>query len=386
MSAGRCFRVLPLLLAVVFAAGVFCPPGWASEEGKPELTAGEMLALARQTGWQMCGLIVERLEPRPGSDFPGIAAWLKSYRELTKGIDSQQPPEKWPPLEIGELATHNPAFWRAYYEIAPGDPGLMGLHAGLLLSSGECSRALYVLVIAWQLTDVPKEVRESLDILAAHAQRMLVKGRAPLAEGIKLFDAGDREGAVQKYRQQLAIWPQDGWALYELGLTRFQLQELAAGRKPPALGSIRYGENGPAPTSEVLRLYAEAREHDPFQYSAYQGSDPDTVRRALAMFNECRLEWNKLAKSEGLLDRQVIERFSVGCQDAGVDELALVARQVVVARRGRYSPTDRDLISTSLRRLAPGLETEATIKRLAKPGELKLKQLVKPAAPEAPKP
>ena len=62
-----------------------------------------------------------------------------------------------------------------------------------------------------------KTFDQSLDNLAAHAQRVLNHARGPLHEGIKLFDAGDRAGAIKKYRQQLAVWPQDGWALYELG-------------------------------------------------------------------------------------------------------------------------------------------------------------------------
>ena len=84
-------------------------------------------------------------------------------------------------------------------------------------------------------------------------------------------------------------------------------------------------------------------------------------------FNECRPEWSKLARTQELLDRQVLERFSKACQEAGVDELA-VARQVLVARRGRDVSSDQPLISAGLRRLAPGPQTEAVIRRLAEPG------------------
>ena len=371
-----------VLAIVVVSTFVWQQPADAAEPVKAAPSAAEILGSARKIGWQMTGLVIEKLQPQPHQDFPGIQAWVKSYRQRTQAIDPKTPPEKWPTLNANELATHNPDFWRAYYEIAPGDPGLMALHAGLLLSGGESARALYVLVIARQLTGVPKELRQGLDILAAHAQRTLNQARGPLHAGIKLFDAGDYAGAIKKYRQQLVVWPQDGWAAYELGLTLYYRGEIAAGRKAPELGTLQVNQGSPH-SPEVAALYAQAREHDPFQFNAYQGSDPETVRTAMAMFKECRPEWEKLANTDELFDRQVIERFSKSCQEADVDELALVARQVVVARRGRYSPTDHPFISASLRRLAPGPQVEAIIRRLAQPGLLEFKQLV---APEPPKP
>jgi tetratricopeptide (TPR) repeat protein len=382
MPVNLCFRIPRLLLAIALVAALANPRSIpAAEPAKPEPSAEEILGLARHVGWQMTGVIIEKLQPQPGRNYPGIAAWLKGYRELTKDIDPQTPPEKWPTLDADELATRNPDFWRAYYEIAPGDPGVMAWHAGLLLSGGESARALYVLVIAQQRPGVPKELQQAFNILASHAQRTLSKARGPLHEGIKLFDVGDYARAVKKYRQQLALWPQDGWAAYELGLALYYQQEIAAGRKPPRLGSMQINQGSP-PSPEVAALYAQARRHDPFQYNAYQGADPEIVNQALAMFKECRPQWEKLSKADEVLDRQVVERFSTSCQEAGVDELALVARQVVVARRGRYSPTDLPFISTSLRRLAPGPPVEAVIKRLAEPGPLEFKQLVVPVSPK----
>jgi tetratricopeptide (TPR) repeat protein len=369
----RCFLVVAALLSL---------PAWqwsalAADSASPEPSAEDLLATNRHTGWKVARAVVHKLEQQSGPKFPGIQAWLESFHELTKKIDPKTPPEKWPTLDVDELVTHNSQFWRAYYEIAPGDPAAMALHAGLLLAGGESARGLYVLVIAQQLPEVPAGMRQAFGLLAARAQQTLNKARVPLHEGMKLFDAGDYAGAAKKYRQQLALWPQDGWAAYELGLTLYFQQELAAGRKPPELGTLQINQGSPA-SPEVLAWYVRAREHDPFQYNAYQGSDPDTIRMALVMFKECRPAWEKLAKATGPVDRQVIERFSEVCQQAGVDELALVARQVVVARRGRYSPTDFPVINGALRGLAPGPAIEGIIKRLPERKSSEFMQLIAP--------
>ncbi|HEY5312736.1 MAG TPA: hypothetical protein VIK18_09450 [Pirellulales bacterium] len=354
----------------------------AAEQAKAEPAAADTLALARHTGWKVTRAVIERLEQRSGPKFPGVQAWLESYRELAKKLDPHAPPEQWPTLDVDELVTHNPQFWRAYYEIAPGDPAVMALHAGLLLAGGESARALYVLAIARQLPGVPQGMRQVFELLAAYAQRTLNDARELLHEGIKRFDRGDYAGAAKKYRQQLALWPQDGWAAYELGLTLYFQQELAAGRKPPAVGSLQINQGSPA-SPEVAGWYARARRHDPFQFNAYQGGDPDTIQKSIAMFKECRSDWEKLAKATGPVDRQVIERFSEACQRAGIDALALVARQVVAARRGRYSPVDFPLITASLRSLAPGPAVEAIIKRLPDRKPAEFLQLIAPE-PSAP--
>lgn len=364
-----------LIVVIAVLASLLAWPRTAPAADSPAATPAEILARTRRTGWEIAEVVINKLASGPADDFPGIQAWVQNYRELTRDFDPQTPLELWPTLDASQLLTHNPLFWRAYFDIAPGDAGLVALHSGLLLASGEFSRALYVLTIARQLPNVPDDVRQSLDALAVYSQKARTDLQGGMQEGIKLFDARNYAGAERVYRRQLALWPQDGWAAYETGLALHFRQELAAGRKPPALGSVQINSSFPT-SDEVAGWYARAREHDPFQFSAYQGSDPDTVRISLAMFKECRPLWKQLAGEDTNLDRQVLERFSEACQQAGIDELAVVARWVAVARRGRYSPADHPLLSSSLRSLAPGPATEATLKRLAEPGPLKFKRLV----------
>jgi len=88
--------------------------------------------------------------------------------------------------------------------------------------------------------------------------------------------------------------------------------------------------------------------------------------------------WQKLAKEpEKRVDDKALQDFAEACQEAGIYELGLATRQVMVARRGRYAPSDHPYFTTSLGKLAPGEQTDALLKRLAT-GVLNLRQLVVP--------
>jgi hypothetical protein len=121
---------------------------------------------AKSFGWQLTILIVKKLEASNRGGFPGMQAWLQDFRKATKGINLQTAPNRWPvKIDADALMTRNPNFWRAYYEIAPADFGLMILQAGLLLAAGEVSRASHVVLIAGQAPGIPKDFQPGFDIL-----------------------------------------------------------------------------------------------------------------------------------------------------------------------------------------------------------------------------
>src|SRR5262249_12396290 len=91
--------------------------------------------------------------------------------------------------------------------------------------------------------------------------------------------------------------------------------------------------------------------------------------------------WRKLvANRHRLVEDEVLHQLAAGCQEAGAHELALAARQGVVARRGRDDPSDHPFIATGGRQLAPGKDTAALRERL-KGGKLTVRQLVAPERP-----
>ena len=164
----------PVLAAVLVAALGTPTYGQTPPAQRPHRELEE----ARRAGWELALAVVQKLEAGDPKPFPGIAAWLRDFRKATRGLDLKAAPGTWPPVDIDALVTRNPKFWRAYFEIAPGDPGLMLLHAGLLLGAGEATRATYLLTVAGQRPGVPPAIRQGFDLLLAHAQKVLQRPEA----------------------------------------------------------------------------------------------------------------------------------------------------------------------------------------------------------------
>jgi tetratricopeptide (TPR) repeat protein len=372
-------RICLTSLAVI---GVVLSIGVADASDRPsseQVSSG--LNEARLLGWQVTLVIADKLRAGDQKGYPGIEAWLKDFDKAARGVDLKVAPEHWPPIDVDALSIHNPNFWQAYYEIAPADPGILLLHAGLLLSGGEATRASHVVAVAKQRPGIPKDLQAGLDTLLVACRKAGERSNRLVAEGTELHDKKDYAGAIAKYREALAAWPQNGWAHYELGYTLYFQQLIAAGEKLPAPDSIEVN-TGRSPSPAVAAAYAESRKHDPFQLKAYQGADPVAIRGFLALAEKGMPAWQQIARQ---VDRPakdaVLEQLAAACQEANNDELALTIRQVLVARRKDFAPVDHPFISTSLRKLAPGKQTEQTLKRLGGSGKLELRQLVAPELP-----
>jgi tetratricopeptide (TPR) repeat protein len=337
---------------------------------------------ARRTGWQLAKLIVEKLEKDDPNSHPELQPWLKDYQKIAQGIDPKAPIEQWPQIDADALLTRNPNFWQAYYQIAPGDPGLMLLHGGLLLSGGEANRAQQVIVIAGQRPGVPKEFQQIFEIVLAQSEKIRDKPNALVLEGTTLFDKGDYAGALKKYEAALALWPQNGFAHYEVGMTIRDQRRVADGKKPyPANAVVVNDKEKILP--EVMAEFAKARQHDPFQVKAYQGDNQEVIRGYLALTKTTLPAWQTLVKNrKGQVPDQLLEQLAASFQEANIPELALVTRQVLVARHQEYTAADHPYITKSLTKLVPGKQTEAVLARLAS-GKLQVRLLV---APEIAKP
>lgn len=335
-----------------------------------ETPAVRTLQDARRQGWQGALLILGALENSDAKSFPGIRAFAEDFRSVERVVNARTTADRLPSVDADVMLTRNPNFWRAFYETAVADPAFLYLYSGLLMTGGEAHRAAYVLILARQRPGVPKDVRRNDQLLLDQALAVIEEGDRAVQAGIKVFDTGDLDSAARTYREALAWWPQNSWAEYELGFTvRTRDETRTAGTS----------HKGASPWSpEALDHFAAARHHDPLRWEAYQGNDRDMTEAMLNLKRRVLPAWDRI-KTDAAVDDDVLLRFAEGCQSAGIHDLALVARQVVVARRGRYSPADHPFISTSLRKVAPGDRAELTLKRLA--GEkLQLRQLVKPEA------
>jgi tetratricopeptide (TPR) repeat protein len=342
------------------------------------------LAKAKILGWQTATQIVTTLEAGDQQLFPGTAAWLKDFHEQTKGIDEKVSPEKWPAFDVDVLVTHNPRFWQMCYEVAPADPGMAIVHAGLLMAAGEEKRAYHVLQVMYYRPNLPQEIQQAFEGMMGTALQAGKQSNAIIQEGVKLHDAGDYAGAIKKYKEAHSLWPQNGLAYYELGFTLRTKLETESGKKPRSDGIETYSDkeaeeakvDALVNTPQVVAAFAKARQHDPLQYMAYQGGDQEVIQGFLAMQKKILPAIKKLdAKPELAVAYKYLTQLAEGYQEANQHELALLARQSMVAFRGRYEPADHPFITKSLQKIAPGPETDATLKRLAG-RELAFRQLV----------
>jgi TPR repeat len=330
---------------------------------------------ARKASWILTTMFIEKLEEGDAKQWPGTHAWLKDLREQTKGISEDTPIARWPKVDIGALIDHNPNFWRMYFELAPGDPSFTLIYASLLLSQGEARRAEYILELGKHRSGIPEGTMQGLDMLQNTAT---AASDAVTEQGTKLFDQGDYDGAINKYREAQTLCPTNGWTHYEMGLTVATKAQVARGEAPDKLGTVKVNVESNY-TPDVMAAFAEARRHDPLQLMAYQGSDPEVIKGYMAIVNQV-VPAAKALRKEGITkveEYDAIQDISEGLSEAGVHDLAIFARQLMVSHRNSYDSTDYPIIAAGLRKLAPGSAIEEILTRLAGKEPLGFRSLTK---------
>lgn len=346
--------------------GTVCLVGSAvsTAQEPPEIAKlEERLDKLRRFAWMSADAITSKLEKTDHEKFPSIQAFVKDIRAATKDVDVDTPAHKWPPIDVDKLTTTNPNYWAAVYEVAPGDPAMYMLHGSLQFVGNEIVRGSNTFLLGARSSKATPLARQ-LNAVYSEAIRARYQADAIIREGIKLHDGQDYEGAAKVYRSVLEVFPANGFAHYELG---YSLRSQAVKEKKPTRG-----------ISEPH--FARARKHDPMQVIAYQGTfTPETLKQMTALRAEAHPAYQKLIRTRlsEPIPEELPSQLANGCQKAALHELALLSRQLVVANRGRFDPTDHPFITSSLRALAPGEVTEATLKRLAG-ANLTMLQLTKP--------
>jgi hypothetical protein len=322
------------------------PPVLAASQG-----VGEQ---ARRDGWQSACLAVDLIHVK--DDFPGIKAWMEDFKQADAAVTAAGSKAALPDLKINELVTSNHNFWAAYYEILPGDPGLSLLHSGLLLAGGEAQRASAIATIGLQRPSIPDSFRKALRHIIDRAYAAQEAAIELTKLGVQLHDEKKFPDALAKYDAALKLWGSCGWTHYERGFTlRTMSLQVAGDKADPKAGE----------PPEVSRAFARARQHDPFQIPAYQSSDPLIQKSLAPLSQKVKPVWIKLEEDpmQTLPDLD-LKSLAEGCQRAGIHDYALAAHSVMVARAGRYVPSDVIWISDSLAEIAPGPSTEKALQML----------------------
>jgi tetratricopeptide (TPR) repeat protein len=322
----------------------FVPLVVLSARAGETITEPPVMVDARKAGVTVVQLMEQRLEKLAGADLPGIESWMKREGAKFAALDRAKPDDSWCLLDGDALTTHSANFWQLYYEVVPADPGLSMLHGGALLASGDASRALMVMRLAMHRNDLDENTRGIFKSLLQQCDKFPQPSHVLVREGISLHDKADYDRALTKYDEALKLWPLNGWAAYEKGLT---LRERDGGEEA------------------VAQLFAWSRRADPSQWAAWQGKAAD-VPGMMTMQRVVRPLWEKSLGSLGyVMSDKELEELASGWQEAKLDDLALATRQVLVTRNKRYLPADYPFISKSLRRLVPGKQAEATLSKLA---------------------
>ena len=313
--------------------------------------------------------LIPKLETADEEKYPGIRQFAADVRRLEKSIEPKKPPHEWSVIAVDPLLHRNPNFWRAMYEMAPGDPTISSVHVGLLIASGEIGQAHTILHLLSHDTEIPKLDRDlllqsggNLRLIFPNATEnppsdgrlvgsldlrvhYLLSDNAPrLKQGNKMHDSKDYDGAMNAYEAALAIWPQNAAAQYELGYTK------------------RVSK-----TRDSAPYFANCRRLEPLRFEAYQGTFKSGIFQSV---QRTLMFWKQSLYLKERANDDILMRFAESCQSAAsaeirLHELALVARQIVVARHGRYDSQDQEFIARSLRELVPDVATEEALKWLA---------------------
>lgn len=304
----------------------------------------EMLK-ARGTGATVVRLMQDYLTSADKDDFPGVHAWMTKEGAALQALNPEQPDNSWRKLNSDKLVHRNANFWQLFYEVAPGDPGLGLLHAGCLMVAGDADRAQTILRLSLHRQGLGEDIPGMIIGIAQHCQLFVSSSNAMVTEGIALHDAKDFEAALAKYDAALRLWPLNGWASYERGTT------------------LRLTLGGDSEV--VVKAFAECRRSQPFQFPAWQGVVKEVPGMERMLIELPDLWKPSLKDIKFVMPTDDLRKMSEILQEAEVDDLALVTRQIYIARRGRYLAADHPFIARSLRRLVPGKQAETTLAKLA---------------------
>ena len=337
MQLSGCFILLTLISQMSIAQG---PAAWDRETAQKEIDG------MRRYAWALASSTADGLKKMPADEFPAVHAFLRDFDEARKLIDPNKAPSDWKSIDIEALAIRNPNYWAAVYELEPADPLMMWFHSALHAVNGEISPALYSQLLAVRSpTDIPKEMSR----LIVSSSRLLALGDKAVQVGVSLHDQEKYDEAEKIFREVLSVIPSHSLALYELGNT------------------LRKKDRSKAGAAAAQTQFDMAKQVDPFRVEAYQGSfGIKEMKQFAALRSQAKPAWDKLMQTPpNRSSLQQLERLSSQLQNAGLYELALLVRQVVVARReASYNEDDVQFIMASLKALMPQEDFEDMLKGL----------------------
>jgi hypothetical protein len=217
--------------------------------------------------------------------------------------------------------------------------------------NGQVHRTFYSQQLAMH-SPIDTPWKKEMPRLMVSAGRLIKIGNVAVHSGTKLHNQEKYDEAAKVYRDVLSVVPSHSLALYELGYT---------------LRTSAKGEGGRGKKAEEP-FFDKAKRFDPFMMSAYQGSfRADEFKRFQTLRSKAKPSWGEFSQTPPARDSvKQLERLSSHLQAAGLHDLALIVRQLVVAHREKsFNDNDRRFIETSLKSLVPEGDFDSTLKRLS---------------------
>jgi hypothetical protein len=204
--------------------------------------------------------------------------------------------------QVDEITLHNPDYWRAMMEMAPGDPAILFAHAYLLACAGEVDYAdVYMALGSLNMSkDFISHTKRWQDL--TKALRDVSTGQ--IKKGIALNDSKKYKEAISVYDDVLTQYPCCAWAMYEKGLTIMLMN-----------GTKGAGKSGSA------AMFAACRLHDPFRWQAYQGSDQKVLSSLPVLLGKVIPYYSGEKRTP-----ESFNDFAEGCEEIGLFQIAAVCQ------------------------------------------------------------
>lgn len=203
-------------------------------------------------------------------------------------FDTNDAPEQ----KIAKLTYENINYWRAALEKTPRDSSILYTSAYLYAAYGEVGYSdIYFLLGS---INVDEKTKEELNNFKKLRDKLYEKLSSEISEGIKLHDDGQYEKAIEIYDRAIAQSPNSALFYYEKGFS-YMMESQA--------------KSDPNLKDKALELFKVCREKDPFFWEAYQGNDPNIIKK-LNIFME------KIAPfySDEKRDIESYTAFAEGCE------------------------------------------------------------------------
>lgn len=335
-----------LLMTLIFQGAVAQgPDAWDREAAEQEI---DRMRRGARGVW---GATAAWLKHKPRDQFPAVHAFLQEFDAARKAVDPQKAPHEWKSIDVEALAIRNPEYWAAVYELEPASPMMMMFHASLHGVNGEVAPTLYSQLLTLRSPNRPKGESwlKAMSVANAPSVRLIVMGDKAVEAGVRFHDQQEYDKAAKVFRDVLSVIPSHSLALYELGHT------------------LRKKDRSKAGTDAAQAKFDQARQVDPFRVEAYQGSFSfEEMQRVSILRTQAKPAWDKFMQTSPTQDTvEQLEQLSSQLQAAGLHELGLLVRQLVVAHReNSYNEDDVQFIKASLTALMPEEDSQAVLKGL----------------------